>query len=133
LCQLKAVNDVTSGFSRPVQVTHAGDRSGRLFVVEQDGRIKIFQNGNVLATPFLSIPNLVRSPADGAGNGERGLLGLAFHPNYESNGYFYVNYTNNDGNTVIARYRVSSNPTRRKDFGQLHAQPRPGCGPHCLL
>lgn len=104
------LNEVASGFSRPVQVTHAGDGSGRLFVVEQDGRIKIIDNDSVLLTPFLSIPNLVLSPADGTGNNERGLLGLAFHPNYGTNGYFYVNYTNNNGDTVIARYAVSANP-----------------------
>src|SRR5690606_31577365 len=77
----------------------------RLFVVEQNtGRIRIIKNGVVLPTPFLDIG------AKASSSGERGLLGLAFHPNYSSNGYFYVNYTDNSGNTVVARYRVSGNP-----------------------
>jgi len=78
-------------------------------VVEQRGQNKIIKNGAVLATPFLDIRQLVRSPEDNGGS-EQGLLGLAFHPNYESNGYFYLNYTDNNGDTVIARYTVSGNP-----------------------
>jgi uncharacterized repeat protein (TIGR01451 family) len=102
---------VASGFSRPVQVTHAGDGSGRLFVVEQDGRIKIISNTTVLPTPFLDINTIVRSPADGGGP-EEGLLGLAFHPNYESNGFFYIYYNNTNSDIVIARYSVSGNPNQ---------------------
>lgn len=98
-----------SGFTNPVQVTHAGDGSGRLFVVEQRGVIKVIKNGTILGTPFLDIRGQVRSPANGGGS-EQGLLGLAFHPNYETNGYFYLNYTNNSGHTIIARYSVSANP-----------------------
>lgn len=101
---------VASGFSIPVQVTNAGDGSGRLFVVEQSGRIKIIKNGTVLPTPFLDVSSISLSPADGSGNNERGLLSVAFHPQYESNGFFYINYTNNSGNTVVARYSVSANP-----------------------
>ncbi len=100
---------VASGFSRPIQVTHAGDGSGRLFVAEQDGRIKIISNTTVLPTPFLDINALVRSPADGGGS-EQGLLGLAFHPNYKTNGYFYLYYNNTSGDIVIARYSVSGSP-----------------------
>jgi glucose/arabinose dehydrogenase len=96
---------VASGFSQPVQVTPAGDGSGRLFVVEQGGYIRIIQSGGVLDTPFLDISGLVSCC------GERGLLGLAFHPDYTSNGYFYIDYTRaSDGATVIARYHVSSDP-----------------------
>ena len=100
------VGDIlAAGFTRPVQVTHAGDGSGRMFVVEQTGRIKIIQNGQVLATPFLNLASLV------ACCGERGLLGLAFHPDYQHNGFLYVNYTRSgDGATVIARYSVSADP-----------------------
>lgn len=107
------VNDVIAqGFSQPVQLTHARDGSGRLFVVEQDGRIKIIKNGTVLSTAFLDISGIVRSPSDGGG-GEEGLLGLAFHPSYKSNGRFYVYYNNTSGNIVVARYQVStSNPDR---------------------
>lgn len=87
------------GLNSPVEITHAGDE--RLFVVEQGGRIKILQpDGTVLPQPFLDISNLIST------GGERGLLGLAFDPNYNSNGRFFVNYTNTSGNTVIARYIV---------------------------
>ena len=93
---------VASGFVNPVQVTHAGDGSQRLFVVEQNGLIRIIQNGSILPTPFLDISDNVICC------GERGLLGLAFHPNYVNNGFFYLNYTRPDGDTVIARYSVST-------------------------
>ncbi|HEU5261791.1 MAG TPA: PQQ-dependent sugar dehydrogenase [Gemmatimonadales bacterium] len=94
---------VASGLSDPLHLTApAGD--ARLFIVEQEGRIRIVRNGLLLATPFLDLTALV-----GAG-GERGLLGLAFHPNYAANGYFYVNYTENNGDTRIERYTVSADP-----------------------
>jgi glucose/arabinose dehydrogenase len=91
-----------TGFSSPVDISNAGDGSNRLFIVEKAGVIKIIENGNVLATPFLDIDPQVNSTAN-----ERGLLGLEFHPNYESNGYFFVNYTNNSGTTTISRFKVS--------------------------
>ncbi len=94
-----------SGFEKPVFLTHAGDDSGRLFVVEQAGRILIVKGGVVKATPFLDISDIVGSNAS-----EQGLLSLAFHPDYVNNGYFFVNYTNKQGNTVIARYSRSNNP-----------------------
>jgi glucose/arabinose dehydrogenase len=98
--------EVASDFVQPLQVTHAGDGSNRLFVVEQPGRIFIVEGSSVLPTPFLDIRSLVET----AGS-ERGLLGLAFHPDYASNGLFYVDYTRaGDGATVIARYSVSSDP-----------------------
>ncbi|MGH9340549.1 MAG: PQQ-dependent sugar dehydrogenase [Acidobacteriota bacterium] len=95
---------LVSGLSSPLYVTHAGDGSERLFIVEQAGRILIFQDGTLLATPFLDINDRVIS------GGERGLLGLAFHPDYEENGRFFVNYTRqNDGlTTVVAEYQVSA-------------------------
>lgn len=95
---------VASGFTRPLFVTHAGDGSGRLFVVEQGGRIRIIQNGAVLPTPFLDISGLVST-----GN-EQGLLGLAFHPNYAQNGQFFINYTDRAGDTQVVRYTVSADP-----------------------
>ena len=96
---------VASGLSEPLYLTSPAGDAARLFVVEQNtARIRIIKNGTVLPTPFLDI-----GPKASSG-GERGLLGLAFHPNYASNGFFYINYTDNDGNTVIARYRVSGNP-----------------------
>jgi uncharacterized repeat protein (TIGR01451 family) len=96
---------IVSGFNRPIQVTHAGDGSDRLFVVEQTGRIWIVRNGAVSPTPFLDLSGLVVCC------GERGLLGLAFHPDYGNNGHLYVDYTRSgDGATVIARYTVSADP-----------------------
>lgn len=96
---------VAGGFNKPVYLTHAGDGSGRQFVVEQAGRILIFQNGVINPTPFLDIVGIVGSDAN-----EQGLLSVAFHPRYTDNGFFFVNYTNKNGDTVIARYGASSNP-----------------------
>lgn len=93
---------MASGLANPLYLTApAGDP--RLFVVEQDGRIWIVQNNQRLSTPFLDINPIVRS------GGEQGLLSLAFHPNYATNGYFYVNYTDNNGDTRVERYTVSAN------------------------
>jgi len=90
-------------FNTPVEIKNAGD--DRLFVVEKSGKIKILnQNGSVNSTPFLDIENKVSTNAN-----ERGLLGLAFHPNYPNEPYFFVNYTNNSGNTTISKFSVSSN------------------------
>lgn len=96
--------EVESGFVQPVAVTSAGDGTGRLFVVEKTGRIRIVRDGNALPTPFLNIAGIIST------DGERGLLGLAFHPNYETNRFFYVHYTAPNGDVVIARYRVSDDP-----------------------
>jgi glucose/arabinose dehydrogenase len=93
---------VASGLTMPVTVSNAGDGTGRLFIVEQEGLIRILIGGTVLPTPFLDISDLVSCC------GEQGLLGLAFHPDYTANGFFYVNYTNNAGDTVVARYTVSA-------------------------
>lgn len=93
---------VTSGLNRPLFVT-APPGDGRLFVPEQDtARIRVVQNGQLLATPFLDLGALASS------GGERGLLGMAFHPDYARNGFFYVNYTDNAGDSVVARYTVSA-------------------------
>lgn len=94
---------IVGGLSQPTDITHAGD--SRLFVTEKAGRIRIVQDGALLTTPFL---NLVGRVAAGDGTVETGLLGLAFHPNYQSNGYFYVNYTvSNPLRTRIARFTVT--------------------------
>lgn len=90
-----------SGFSRPLSLQHAND--DRLFVVEQGGKIKIIQpDGTVNSTPFLNISGQVSNGS------EQGLLGLAFHPDYANNGYFYVNYTNTNGNTQVSRFSVDA-------------------------
>lgn len=87
---------------QPLHITHAGDGSGRLFVVEKAGRVIILQDGTPLDQPFLDIRSRVGSDAS-----ERGLLSIAFHPDYASNGQFFLNYTNLEGNTIIARYQVT--------------------------
>lgn len=93
-------------FSQPLDLQHSGDGSNRLFVVEKSGSIKVFENSMSVskASVFLDI----RDRVDDSGS-EEGLLGLAFHPDYESNGYFYVNYTaSNPDRTIIAGYQESA-------------------------
>jgi glucose/arabinose dehydrogenase len=99
---------VASGLSAPLLVTHAGDGSGRLFVVEQTGKVRIVDRaGDLLPAPFIDLSRSV------SGGGEQGLLGLAFHPSYATNGKLYVSYTDLSGTTVIREYKVSaSNPDR---------------------
>ena len=92
-----------TGFSQPVDITHAGD--DRLFVVERAGRIKIIIDGSIHPNNFLNISSQVNSGAS-----ERGLLGLTFHPDYANNGYFYVNYTKLNGDSRISRFSVASDP-----------------------
>ena len=106
LSQSIGIELFASGLNKPVNIKHAGD--DRLFVIEQDGRIRIITaDGDVLSTPFLDINSRV---VDIGGIGdERGLLGLAFHPNYSNNGYFYLNYINNSGQTVISRFQRLTN------------------------
>ena len=89
-----------TGFTAPVYVTSAHDGSGRLFVVEQPGRIRVIRDGKVAAGSFLDISQMVTY------GGERGLLGLAFSPSYSTNGIFYVDFVDLNGNTVIARCTV---------------------------
>ncbi|MBE0571999.1 MAG: PQQ-dependent sugar dehydrogenase [Ignavibacteriaceae bacterium] len=92
-------------FNGAVFLTHADDSTDRIFIVEQAGRIKVFPNSQnaSVAKEYLNITDRVSS------GGEKGLLGLAFHPDYESNGYIYVNYTNATS-TVISRFQVTNNP-----------------------
>ena len=93
---------VLDGLSSPVLLAHAGDGSNRLFIVEQRGTIQVLGPGETSPTLFLDITARIRS------GGERGLLGLAFHPDFESNRRFFVNYTRSgDAATVIAEYRAS--------------------------
>lgn len=96
---------VARGLDQPLWLTHAGDGSGRLFVTEQSGRIRVIRDGELLDAPFLDVSDEITS------GGERGLLGLAFAPDYEDSGRFYVNYTDRDGNTVVARY-TADDPAR---------------------
>ena len=91
-----------SGLSKPVFITSALDGTGRMFIVEQTGQIKILQGTRVLPTPFLSIGASVSK------GGEQGLLGLAFHPDFKTNRKLYVNFTDLNGDTIIRQYRTSS-------------------------
>ena len=97
---------IATGLSRPLGIEDAGDGSGRLFIVLQRGEIVIHDGTRILETPFLGIDDRVVCC------GERGLLGLAFHPRFEQNGYFYVNYIRNSsapgGTTTISRFQVTS-------------------------
>lgn len=98
---------VVDGLAAPLFATGAGDGSGRLFVVEQGGRIRIVRDGRLVPEPFLDIRDRVRS------GGEQGLLGLAFHPDFgPAEDRFYVNYTDRAGDTVVAEYRRSADPDR---------------------
>lgn len=98
---------VVEGLEQPVHVADAGDESGRLFVVEQPGRIRIVRDGEVDPEPYLDITDIVES-----GGSEQGLLSIAFHPDYAENGQFFVGYTAQEGegvgNNTIARYAVSA-------------------------
>lgn len=93
-----------SGLDVPVQITNAADGSGRIFIVEQRGRVRIVKNGELVDKPFLDIMDKVTCC------GERGLLSIAFPPDYASNDHFYVNYTDQSGDTVVARYRLTADP-----------------------
>jgi glucose/arabinose dehydrogenase len=104
-------------FTQPVFLTHSNDGTNRIFVVQQNGLIRVFANDSLAsaASTFLNVSSKLSSPG-----GEEGLLGLAFHPNYTSNGYFYVNYTApNPLRTVVARYSVStSNPDKADSLSE---------------
>ncbi|HUM48320.1 MAG TPA: PQQ-dependent sugar dehydrogenase [Chitinophagales bacterium] len=101
------LEDFSEGFNKPLAIENCGD--SRLFIVEQPGKIWIVdEDGNKSPEPFLDITTRVKY--DGA---EQGLLGLAFHPDYAVNGFFYVNYITLEGNTRIARFQVSANDPNR--------------------
>jgi len=106
LGQTIGIQSFATGFTSLTEIVHSPNDT-RLFAVQQAGIIKIINsNGTVNATPFLTLTSTTI-----VSGGERGLLGLAFHPDYANNGYFYVNYTRaGDGATVIARYSVSADP-----------------------
>lgn len=93
---------VASGLVQPLDIFNAGDGSGRIFIVERAGLIRILKNGSLLATPFLDMRSIVDSSS-----GERGLLSLVFHPQYTTNGYFYTLHTNASGSIVLSRFTAS--------------------------
>src|SRR3954447_24930840 len=91
-----SLQQIASNLGAVTGITNAGD--GRLFLTLRAGRIVILENGSLRAQPFLDIQSLTTT------DGERGLLSTAFHPRYAENGLFFINYTNVQGNTVVARY-----------------------------
>ncbi|MGK5054760.1 PQQ-dependent sugar dehydrogenase [Janthinobacterium sp. RB2P8] len=103
-----ALQEVVSGLSAPIFLA-APPGDSRLFILERPGRIRVVQNGNLLATPFLDISALTTT------SGERGLLSLAFHPQYASNGYFFIYYTDIAGDIVIERRQVSAGNANAAD------------------
>jgi Glucose / Sorbosone dehydrogenase len=104
VAQELVLTPIATGLDQPLAIAHAGDT--RLFITLQRGTIVIHNGTSLLLTPFLDIRPLVSCC------NERGLLSVAFHPRYAENGFFYVYYTRTDGDIVIARYRVSSDPNR---------------------
>ena len=109
LVQSIELTEIANGLQKPVYLTHAFDQ--RLFVVEQAGKIKIIDHGELLATPFLDIVDRVGSKSN-----EQGLLSVAFHPNYPQNGIFFIQYTNLDGDSVVERYHVASDDPNSADL-----------------
>src|SRR6185436_12646772 len=106
---------VLGGLDRPTSIAHAGDVYGgddRLFLTLQGGLVVIVEGGALRPEPFLDIRSLMTESHPGPHSGEQGLLGLAFHPRYAQNGFFFVDYTDRLGAVVIARYQVSSDPQR---------------------
>jgi glucose/arabinose dehydrogenase len=95
---------VAMGLSSPVHLTAPPDDVERVFIVERPGRIRVVRNGTLLGAPFLDLTGVVLS------GGEQGLLSLAFHPDYATNGHFFVNYTDLDGHTRVERYTVTAAP-----------------------
>jgi len=98
------IETVITGLDNPVAITHAGDGSGRLFITQLTGQILIFDGNQILSEPFLDIGSLVSAGS------ERGLFSVSFHPKYTINGFLFVNYTDINGDTVVARYSVSADP-----------------------
>lgn len=101
---------IASGLNIPCLATAPPGDVHRVFIVEQDGRIRIVKDGVLLGTPFLDVTSITRAPGDGGGD-EQGLLGLAFSPTYESDGLFFVYHTDTSGGSnLVERFRVSANP-----------------------
>ncbi len=96
---------VVKGLRQPLDVRAAPDGSDRLFAVEKGGIIRVAHGSRLVERPFIDLRGVV-----GARGSEQGLLGMVFHPRYAENGYFYVNYTDKNGDSVVARYEVSGDP-----------------------
>lgn len=110
------LTEIASGFNRPLYLANADDGSERLFVLEQTGKVWIIKDGVRAQQPYLDLSALVTATANNTYS-EQGLLGLAFHPEYATNGRFFVNYTDRGGRTVVARYQVSLSNQEVADAG----------------
>ncbi len=104
--------EITNGLQRPLLLTNANDGTNRMFIVEQDGHIWVATevDGAIQKQPFLDVSGIV-----GTNGNERGLLGLAFHPQFKTNGQFFIDYTDVNGNTVVARYNVLASDPNASD------------------
>ena len=122
------LNLLTTDLLYPVSVAHAGEGSERLFIVEQRGVVRIYDlaSNTLLPTAFLNIESDVFSLEDIGGGAEQGLLGMAFHPKYKTNGKFYLSYTvgslDNPSDSVVAEFQVSANPDVALPNGQVILQ-----------
>ncbi len=104
---------VITGLNSPIELVHAGDGSNRIFIVQQGGTILVYDKAYALLGTFLAIT------AGFTSGGERGLLSMAFHPGYATNGFFFIYYTNGAGDLELARYRVSANPNVADDASKV--------------
>jgi len=117
-------NQIISGLSSPLDIKNAGDGTNRLFIVEQTGKVKIYANGSVLSTPFIDLSTLITTAG-----GEQGLLGIAFPPYYKRHRFFFVYYTNTNGDVTLARYRATAANPNVADPASgviLLSMPKPG-------
>ena len=112
-----ALEMVSDEFEQPVYLTHASDGSGRLFVVEQGGAIRIIQDGSILPAPFLDLSERVTRRSS-----EQGLLGLAFDPKYADSGYFFVHYSDMKGDTVVMRFSVSDDANQADPGSEVNVR-----------
>lgn len=117
---------INTGLNAPLQMVHADDGSNRIFIVQKGGAIRAYDSDFNFLSVFLTVTGITSS-------GERGLLSMAFHPDYENNGLFYVYYTNGSGNLELARYQVSSGDPNVADAASkviLITIPHPGASNH---
>lgn len=117
---------IAFGLDQPLFMTQGRGERGRFHIVEKTGKIRVLTAGQLLPTPFLDLGPYINT------EGERGLLGLAFDPDYQENGWFYAHYNSPDGNTVIARFQVSSDPLVANMFSRkvILTVPQPAFANH---
>lgn len=111
------LTQVVTGLIGPVGVLNAGDDSNRLFVIQQGGQVRVIRNNELLGPPFMTVSGATQCAATAGGalqntgftsGGERGLLGMAFHPDYENNGQFFLSYTDGNGDSILTRITMSN-------------------------